>query len=75
MFESIIANEKKRERNLFNQGKAEGMAKGRAEGIAIGEKAAQIKAAKKMLAKNEPISEIMEFTDLSEQEILDISKD
>ena len=63
MLADVIANAKNYERTLLKRGKAEGA------------KARDIEIAKKMLAKNKPISEIMEFTDLTEQEILDISKD
>ena len=52
----------------FAQGKTEGHAEGRAEGEL--KKAREMAA--KMLAKNKPIEEIMEFTELSESEILAI---
>ena len=44
------------------------------EGEKKGEKKKAINMAKKMLAKNKPIDEIIEFTDLTEKEIIDIKK-
>ena len=83
MLADVIANAKNYERTLIKKGEQAGIVKGRAEGEqagivkgkAEGAKARDIEIAKKMLAKNKPISEIMEFTDLTEQEILDIGKD
>jgi predicted transposase/invertase (TIGR01784 family) len=43
--------------------------KGMTKGIAKGEKASNRKMAKKMKAKNKPIEEIMEFTELTKEEI------
>ncbi|MCC8406162.1 MAG: hypothetical protein LN560_00740 [Rickettsia endosymbiont of Sceptobius lativentris] len=43
--------------------------KGEARGEAKGEARQKISMAKKMLAKNRPLDEIMEFTDLTEEEI------
>ncbi|KJV80982.1 putative permease [Rickettsia hoogstraalii str. RCCE3] len=44
-------------------------AKGEARGEAKGEARQKISMAKKMLAKNRPLDEIIEFTDLTEEEI------
>jgi predicted transposase/invertase (TIGR01784 family) len=52
----------------INEAKEEGQA----EGIIKGKAEAQIEMAKKMLLKNRPIDEIMEFTGLTEEEIHDI---
>ncbi len=52
------------------EGRAEGRVEGRAEGLL---KAAQ-NMARKMLAKNKPITEIAEFTELSESEILALNQ-
>ena len=43
--------------------------KGEARGKVLGERNKQIEIAKKMLNKNKPIEEIMEFTGLTEEEI------
>ena len=40
-----------------------------------GEKAGKIKIAEKMLAKNKPIEEIIEFTELTEEEIKKLQKE
>ena len=50
-------------------GFAEGKSKGKAEGLIEGEHNKARKMATKMLAKNKPIEEIVEFTGLSEAEI------
>lgn len=49
-----------------------GLAEGRDAGLAEGELKKACEMAAKMLAKNKPIEEIMEFTELSESEILAI---
>ena len=51
------------------EGIVEGMKKGKEEGMEEGERNKAIKMAKLMLSKNRPISEIIEFTGLSESEI------
>lgn len=56
----------------FAEGKKEGHEAGLAEGLAEGELKKACETAAKMLAKNKPIEEIMEFTELSESEILAI---
>ena len=48
---------------------AESRAKGREQGMAEGERKKAIEMAKKMLLKNKPINEIIEFTELPEDEI------
>ena len=52
--------------------KEEGREEGRTEGISIGEKNKKIEIAKKMKAKNMPIEEIMELTELSKEDIENI---
>ena len=54
------------------EGFAEGKSEGRKDGLAEGELKKACETAAKMLAKNKPIEEIMEFTELSESEILAI---
>jgi len=61
MFADVIANGKK----LVKKSRAEGRAEGRVEG----EKSKAIKMAAKMLSKNKPIDEIVEFTELTIEEI------
>ena len=56
----------------FGKGEAKGRAEGRAEGLTEGATAKARDMAKKMLQKNKPIEEIIEFTELSEAEILSI---
>lgn len=53
-------------------GRVEGRAEGRAEGLTEGANTKAREMAKKMLLKNKPIEEIIEFTELSEAEILSI---
>ena len=53
----------------FAEGKAEGHAEGRAEGLSEGERNKARETALKMLAKNKPLEEIIEFTGLTESEI------
>ncbi len=45
---------------------------GRAEGLVEGERKKQIEMAKKMLAKGKPLDEIMEFTELTKEELENI---
>lgn len=54
------------------EGLEEGRAEGRAEGLTEGANAKAREMAKKMLQKNKPIEEIVEFTELSEAEVLSI---
>ena len=53
----------------FSEGKAKGMAEGHAEGLSEGERNKAREVALKMLAKNKPLEEIVEFTGLTESEI------
>jgi len=66
MFADILANSKKHERKIRAEGKVEGNQEG--------EQKKAIKMAKKMLAKNKPLDEIMEFTELTEDEIAKIAE-
>ncbi len=54
------------------EGHAEGLAEGRAEGRAEGANAKAKEMAIKMLSKGKPIEEIIEFTELSENDILSL---
>ena len=56
-------------------GLAEGEAKGRADGLAEGEAKKSRETAIKMLKKQKPLSEIKEFTDMSEEEIVRLAKE
>jgi flagellar biosynthesis/type III secretory pathway protein FliH len=56
----------------FAEGKKEGHAEGRKDGLAEGELKKACEMAAKMLVRNKSIEEIMEFTELSESEILAI---
>ena len=56
-------------------GLAEGEAKGRADGLAEGEAKKSRETAIKMLKKHKPLSEIKEFTDMSEEEIVRLAKE
>ena len=56
-------------------GLAEGEAKGREEGLAEGEAKKSRETAIKMLKKHKPLSEIKEFTDMSEEEIVRLAKE
>ena len=60
-------------------GYAEGEAKGRADGLAEGEAKGESKKSRetaiKMLKKHKPLSEIKEFTDMSEEEIVRLAKE
>ena len=56
-------------------GYVEGEAKGRAQGLAEGEAKKSRETAIKMLKKHKPLSEIKEFTDISEEEIVRLAKE
>ena len=56
-------------------GYVEGEAKGRADGLAEGEAKKSRETAIKMLKKHKPLSEIKEFTDMSEEEIVRLAKE
>ena len=62
----IVANE---------AGEAQGHAAGLAEGLAEGEAKKSRETAIKMLKKQKPLSEIKEFTDMSEEEIVRLAKE
>ena len=53
----------------FSEGKAKGKAEGHAEGLSEGEHNKACEIALKMLAKNKPLEEIVDFTGLTESEI------
>lgn len=48
---------------------------GREEGLAEGEKNADLRTAKRMLAKNKTVDEIMEYVDLTREEIQELAKE
>ena len=52
-----------------------GEAKGHAAGLAEGEAKKSRETAIKMLKKHKPLSEIKEFTDMSEEEIVRLAKE
>ncbi|MDD5941577.1 MAG: hypothetical protein PUC83_02895, partial [Fibrobacter sp.] len=56
----------------LEEGRVKGLEIGREEGRAEGADAKAREMAKKMLEKNKPIEEIIEFTDLTESDILTI---
>ena len=64
---------------VYEAGKAAGMAageaKGKAEGEAIGEARVHRETALKMLKKKKALVEIMEFTNLSQEEIYVLAKE
>ena len=53
----------------LKQAKNEGISQGISQGILQGEKEKSIEIARKMLSKNKEISEIIEFTGLSKEEV------
>ena len=57
------------------KGRADGLAEGREEGLAEGEAKKSRGTAIKMLKKHKPLSEIKEFTDMSEEEIVRLAKE
>ena len=57
------------------KGRADGLAEGREEGLAEGEAKKSRETAIKMLKKHKPLSEIKEFTDMSEEEIVRLAKE
>ena len=58
-----------------NKGIEQGIEQGKKEGIEQGRKEEKIETAKKLLAKNRSLEEIMELTELSEQEIMQLKED
>ena len=59
----------------YEAGEAQGHAAGLAEGLAEGEAKKSRETAIKMLKKQKPLSEIKEFTDMSEEEIVRLAKE
>ena len=59
----------------FEAGEAKGHAAGLAEGLAEGEAKKSRETAIKMLKKQKPLSEIKEFTDMSEEEIVRLANE
>ena len=57
-----------------NKGIEQGIEQGKKEGIEQGRKEEKIETAKKLLAKNRSLEEIMELTELSEQEIMQLKE-
>ena len=71
-YEAILKaefNQKISSQKFEERGEARGKIIGREEGKKEGEKQKQIEIAKKMLNKNKPIEEIIEFTGLTKEEI------
>ncbi|WP_295366502.1 hypothetical protein [uncultured Prevotella sp.] len=58
----------------MTKGKAKGIAEGIAEGMAKGEKAAKVKIAANLLTLGVPIETIMQASELSEEEIKNITQ-
>ena len=56
------------------EAREDGLEEGIREGEKKGEKKKAIEMAKKMLIKNKPMDEIIEFTGLTEKQILNIKK-
>ena len=60
---------------LISEAKNDGFVEGRSEGITEGETNKAVEIAKKMLAKNKSIEEIVEYTDLTPEEIKKLKKE
>ena len=75
--EYMVLQAKIREHEIvaYEAGEAQGHAAGLAEGLAEGEAKKSRETAIKMLKKQKPLSEIKEFTDMSEEEIVRLSKE
>ena len=75
--EYMVLQAKIREHEIvaFEAGEAQGHAAGLAEGLAEGEAKKSRETAIKMLKKQKPLSEIKEFTDMSEEEIVRLAKE
>lgn len=75
--EYMVLQAKIREHEIlaFEAGEAKGHAVGLQEGQSIGEAKKSRETALKMLRKNKPLSEIIEFTDISEKEVLALAKE
>ena len=61
--------------NLSDLVEERGIAIGEERGIAIGEERGTINVAIKMLKANKPIVEIMEFTELSKEELVKLQEE
>ena len=75
--EYMVLQAKIREHEIvaYEAGEAQGHAAGLAEGLAEGEAKKSRETAIKMLKKQKPLSEIKEFTDMSEEEIVRLAKE
>ena len=75
--EYMVLQAKIREHEIvaYEAGEAQGHAAGLAEGLAEGEAKKSRETAIKMLKKQKPLSEIKEFTDMSEEEIVRLVKE
>ena len=75
--EYMVLQAKIREHKIvaYEAGEAQGHAAGLAEGLAEGEAKKSRETAIKMLKKHKPLSEIKEFTDMSEEEIVRLAKE
>ena len=59
---------------LINKGKVEGIREGKKEGKKEGKVEANIATAEKMILKNKPLVEIIEFSGLTEKKIRQLAK-
>ena len=75
--EYMVLQAKIREHEIvaYEAGEAQGHATGLAEGLAEGEAKKSRETAIKMLKKQKPLSEIKEFTDMSEEEIVRLANE
>ena len=75
--EYMVLQAKIREHEIvaYEAGEAQGHAAGLAEGLAEGEAKKSRETAIKMLKKHKPLSEIKEFTDMSEEEIVRLANE
>ena len=75
--EYMVLQAKIREHEIvaYEAGEAQGHAAGLAEGLAEGEAKKSRETAIKMLKKQKPLSEIKEFTDMSEEEIVRLANE
>ena len=75
--EYMVLQAKIREHEIvaYEAGEAQGHAAGLAEGLAEGEAKKSRETAIKMLKKHKPLSEIKEFTDMPEEEIVRLAKE
>lgn len=75
--EYMVLQAKIREHEIvaYEAGEAQGHAAGLAEGLAEGEAKKSRETAIKMLKKQKPLSEIKEFTDMSEEELVRLANE